>query len=557
MNLYSPSSFIPHLSSFSMIDLTPYAGRWVALVGDLVAGVGHTPEEAKRLAQHNRPKERPFLRFIEAPDGEPLHLSPLLAELRPFFLKLESPVYLVGGAVRDAVRGKTTHDLDFVVPKNAISLTFKIANKMGKPAYILDRERDAGRVVLQEAHTMLDFTCFRGDDLYADLADRDFTINAMALPATAVTTASIIDPFNGLTDLANKQIHLVQSDALERDPIRTLRALRQGLSYGFQLTNDTKAAVIVAAPSLHKTSMERMRDELVKMLETAVPDQAIQQMADLELLPQLLPEVADLADIEQSPPHHEPVLAHTISVLRWLVAVETAVVDQQPIAIAELTEVQSQFAQFSKGLQTHLARDIGGGLNGRLLLRLDAVFHDVGKKDSQTVEESGRIRFLGHDKVGAHLAAPRLHKLAFSNRAIKQIETAVAGHMRPLHLAQTGKRPSRRAIYRYFRATKETGLDIGLLSLADHLATYGGVGDETQWHNLITVVVELFRHYFELYKETVAQEPLINGRDLIQLLKIPAGPEIGRILRLAQEAQAAGELTTREQALEFANQSRQ
>jgi poly(A) polymerase/tRNA nucleotidyltransferase (CCA-adding enzyme) len=540
-----------------MIDLTPYAGRWVALVGDVVAGVGNTPEEAKRLAQHNRPKERPFLRFVEALDGAPLQLSPLLEKIRPFFLDLDIPVYLVGGAVRDAVRGMATHDLDFVVPQNAISLTFKIANKMDKPAYILDRERDAGRVMLQEAGTMLDFTCFRGDDLLADLADRDFTINAMALPATAVTTASIIDPFNGLTDLAQKQIRLVRADALERDPIRALRAVRQGLSYDFQLTDDTKTAVSAAAPSLYKCSMERQRDELVKLLETAVPDQAIEQMAELGLLTQLLPEVADLVDIEQSPPHHEPVLAHTISVLRWLVAVETAVVDQQPTHKLELTAIQSEFAEFSKKLRHYLVRDLDGGLNGRLLLRLDAVFHDIGKKETQTVEGSGRIRFLGHDAVGAELAAARLRQLTFSNQAIKKVETAVAHHMRPLQLAQTGKRPSRRAIFRYFRATQETGLDIGLLSLADHLATYNGIGQEDAWQNLVMVVTELFRHYFEQYEETVSPEPLINGRDLMQLLKIPAGPEIGRILRLVQEAQASGEIASREQALEFANTCRQ
>lgn len=540
-----------------MIDLAPYAGRWVALVGDLVAGVGTTPTEAKRLAQHNRPKERPFLHFVEAAGGQPLHLSPLVAEIRPFFRNLEQPVYLVGGAVRDAVRGVENHDLDFVVPHNAIGLTFKIANQMGEPAYVLDRERDAGRVVLQEVDTMLDFTCFRGEDLLADLADRDFTINAMALPATAVTTASIIDPFNGLEDLAEKQIRLVRPDALERDPIRALRAVRQGLSYGFQLPDDTKTAVITAAPSLHKISNERMRDELVKLLETAVPDQAIQQIAQLKLLPQLLPEVADLADVEQSSPHHEPVLAHTISVLRWLVAVETAVIDQHPIAKPELIAIQPHFSEFSLALQAHLNRDIGGGINGRLLLRLDGVFHDVGKKETQTIGDSGRIRFLGHDVVGAQLAARRLRRLAFSNRAIEQVKTAVADHMRPLQLAQTGKRPSRRAIYRYFRATQETGLDIGLLSLADHLATYNGIGNETQWQNLLTVVTELFRHYFEQYEKTVSPEPLINGRDLIQLLKIPAGPEIGRILRLVQEAQAAGELSTREEALEFAYTCRQ
>ena len=299
-----------------MIDLTPYAGLWVALVGDLVAGVGKTPAEAKRLAQHNRPKERPFLQFVEAAGGYPLQLSSLLTELRPLFRQLKQPLYLVGGAVRDAVRGVENHDLDFVVPHNAIGLTFKIANQLGEPAYVLDRERDAGRVVWQKAATMLDFTCFRGHDLYEDLAGRDFTINALALPATAVTSASIIDPYQGLQDLAQKQIRLVQPNALAQDPIRALRAVRQGLSYSFHLPDDTKTAVIAAAPSLHKTSNERIRDELVKLLETAVPHEAIRQMEELGLLTVVLPQVAALAQLAQSAPTPEPVLHNTLSFLR-------------------------------------------------------------------------------------------------------------------------------------------------------------------------------------------------------------------------------------------------
>lgn len=539
------------------IDLTPYAGRWVALVGDAVAGVGHSPEEAKRLAQHNRPKDRVVLRFVEAPGGELLPLPPLLAELRPFFLKLDAPVYLVGGAVRDALRGVENHDLDFVTAHRAIPLAFSIGDKLHKPAYILDRERDAGRVVLAEENTTLDFTCFRGGSLEADLADRDFTINALALPATAVTTASLIDPFNGLADLAHKRLRLVQPDALSRDPIRTLRAVRQAVSFGFELTDDTKTAVIAAAPLLSTTSVERMRDELVKMLDSAVPHLAIAHLFELELLVELLPEVAALADVAQSPPHHEPVLAHTISVLRWLMAVETAVIDQQPAPHPDLADAAVRLAAYSQPLQTYLNRNIDGGLNGRSLLRLAALCHDIGKKATQTIEADGRIRFLGHDDVGAALAAARLRQLTFSNQVCKQVETAVAHHMRPLLLAQSGKTPSRRAVYRYFQAAYETGLDIALLSLADHLATYNGSGEAAAWQNLLNVVAELFRQYFEEFATTVAPQSLLNGRDLIEALHIPAGPEVGRILRLIQEAQAAGDISTREEALAFAHQSRQ
>jgi tRNA nucleotidyltransferase/poly(A) polymerase len=360
-----------------------------------------------------------------------------------------------------------------------------------------------------------------------------------------------------LQDIAARQIRLVNPQALEQDPVRVLRAVRQGLAFDFRLTEETKTAVTAAAPLLHKTSTERIRDELVKLLETAVPHKAVGQMAALGLLPELLPEIAALASVEQSPPHHEPVLAHTIAVLEWVAALETAVLDQQPAADAPLKQAQTALRPFVDGLRTHFGRELDAGLNGRLLLHLDALFHDAGKLSTRTVDEEGRIRFLGHDKAGAEVAAVRLRALKFSRQAIKQVETAVAHHMRPFSLAQTGKPLSRRAIFRYFRAAGETGLDVGLLALADHLATYEGMGDTAVWEHLLAVVAELFRHYFHLFTETVAPEMLVNGRDLMEELNLPSGPEIGRLLRLVQEAQAAGSLHTRAEALAFARAARQ
>ncbi|MCB9422505.1 MAG: hypothetical protein H6667_22075 [Ardenticatenaceae bacterium] len=189
-----------------MSDLAAYAGRWVALSGQVVAGVGYTAEEALQLARRNRPKERFTLQFVEEANGESLTLSPLLERLRPFLIQQDRPVYLVGGAVRDALLNRVSHDLDFVVPHRAIQMAFKTANSLSVPAYVLDQERDTGRVVLAEEGTTLDFACFRGVSLEADLRDRDFTINAMALPATAVTRASLIDPCNGAADLQARLI---------------------------------------------------------------------------------------------------------------------------------------------------------------------------------------------------------------------------------------------------------------------------------------------------------------------------------------------------------------
>ncbi len=171
------------------------------------------------------------------------------------------------------------------------------------------------------------------------------------------------------------------------------------------------------------------------------------------------------------------------------------------------------------------------------------------------IDEEGRIRFFGHAEVGAELAGKRLQQLCLSRDAISQVKRIVAGHMRPLFLAQAqGANPSRRAVYRYFRAVGHNGLDIGLLALADHLATYDGPGEQRRWETLVGLVARLYQFYFEKYEEAVEPVPLLNGQDLITLFKMEPGPEIGRILRLIEEGQAAGEIRSRDEALRFAEE---
>ena len=279
---------------------------------------------------------------MTTPEDTPgLALPPLLDEIRPVLVARDTPVYLVGGAVRDALLGQASHDLDFVVPEKAIQLAFTVADALNVPAYILDRERDTGRVVLPDLETMIDFARFRAPDLEGDLCDRDFTINAMALPASAISATAIIDPTGGRQDLAAGLIRLTHAASLADDPVRALRALRLAARLHFKLTPDTETAVAAAAPLLNQVSPERVRDELLKLLLTGAPGTGLAQMAALELLPVILPEIAALAGVTQSSPHHEPVLAHTISVLRWLAQVETAVVYQEETVTPALAQAQS------------------------------------------------------------------------------------------------------------------------------------------------------------------------------------------------------------------------
>ncbi len=541
---------------FDMVDLTAYAGRWVALVGDLVAGVGYTAVEALHLAHRNRPKERFTLQFVEEPGGEPLPLSPLLERIRPFLSRRNLPIYLVGGAVRDALLGRVSHDLDFVTPQRAIRLAFRVADELGVPAYALDKTRDTGRVVLANEKTTLDFARFRGDSLTADLQDRDFTINAIALPATAQTGHSLIDPCDGAADLTAKRIRQTHPQAIADDPVRAWRAIRLAAALGFEIAPETAVAITQAADLMGGVSIERVRDELLKCVATAAPHQAIRQAHELGLLPTALPEIGDMAGVAQSPPHHEPVLAHTLSVLRWLVEVETAVLTAAPLPHPVLMAARQALSPYAAALQARFQAEVDGGFKNGTLLRLAVLFHDVGKPETRTVEADGRIRFLGHDKIGSQIAARRLRRLSLSNQAVEQVKRIVTAHMRPLMLAQAGQvPPSRRAIFRFFRAAGAAGLDVCLLALADHLATYDGPGNEVDWQKLVTLTAVLCHHFFHKQEETVSPPPLVDGRILISELQLAPGPEIGRLLRLIQEGQAAGEITTRAQALQFARQS--
>lgn len=484
----------------------------------------------------------------------------LLERILPLLTSHGTPVYLVGGAVRDALLERPAYDLDFVVARDAVKLAFAAGDELHAAAYVLDDERDIGRVVVSSG-VVLDFARFRGADLEADLRARDFTINAMAVDAanySNLEAEAVIDPTGGFADLQEGVVRLANAGAIDDDPLRAVRAVRLAWHLGFRMTPETAAAVRQGASRLAEISAERLRDELLKIVQGPAPHDALRQMADLDLLAVTLPAIEALRDVEQSAPHHEPVLAHTLNVLQRLLQVETILAeadeegDSQTSTLASLREALLPNAA---ALREHLARPVDGMLDGRAVLRLGALYHDVGKAVTTSVDEDGRVRFLDHEKEGTAIIARRLRDLRLSKDAIARVRTIVKGHMRPLHLAHAyieHKRLSRRAVYRFFRDTGDAGVDILLLSLADHLATYDGPGPESQWQALQAVARRLLMHFFEQYKETVSPEPLLNGSELIAALNLKPGPEVGRLLRLLQEAQAVGEVETKEEALLYA-----
>jgi poly(A) polymerase len=461
-------------------------------------------------------------------------------------------VWPVGGAVRDALLGRPLRDWDFVADRGAMKLARAAADALGGAYYPLDEERDTGRAVLvgeDGVRLYLDFAALRGDSLEIDLLARDFTINALAFDETGALT----DVTGGLADLEDGCVRAVSDQAFQDDPLRLLRAVRIEAELGFEIEPQTAAWMRRDVALLTEPSAERVRDEFMRVLSLPGAAASLRRLDEFGLLVLVLPETESLKGVEQSPPHRHDVWRHTLETVGVLEGVVAVVTGQVEPTLADVPSVAwgdlaRALGQFAGSVAAHLAVEVSGGRDRAQLLKLAALFHDVGKPETQSEGDDGRIHFHNHELVGAQVAAARLRELRFSRDEVERVRTIVGAHMRPAHLACVDEL-TRRAIYRFFRATSCGGVDAVLLSLADRLATWGPNLQEARWARRLEVAETLLTHWFDRYAETVEPPLLLTGGDLMAELGLEPGPRIGRLLRTLQEAQAAGEVQTRAEAL--------
>ncbi len=475
--------------------------------------------------------------------------SPLFSQICQILRQHGIQAWLVGGAVRDLLMGRSSVvDFDFTTPEDGLRVGRLVADALQAAFFPLDTGRRTGRVIISRPNApplYLDFAALRGDTLLDDLRDRDFSVNAIAM--TLSDPPELVDPFNGQADLQAGVLRAVSPRAFQNDPVRVLRAVRQMADTGFRLEPETEHHLRQAVGLLPRTSAERQRDELVKMLNTDSPGQALVWLKQLDILPVFLPEVAATWGVTQGPPHHLDVFHHTVAAL-------TAWANMYGRGLPDLPSPRRQ------PVLDYLHRSVPGNLQIYQLMPLAVLLHDTGKPATRTEgQKDGRrtIGFVGHEREGAKLAAAVLRRLRFSNQAVETVKQVVAHHMRPLWLADTGDRLSRRAIYRFFRDTDAGSIQAGVLTalhaLVDHQATYPPDSSEGQhrYERLVVVVDQLLQAYFEQRNQVVQPPPLLSGRELMAELNLPPGPAIGALLRRLQEAQATGEVQTREDALNF------
>jgi poly(A) polymerase len=471
-------------------------------------------------------------------------LRALVLEISGFFESRQVRAFAVGGFVRDGVLGRPVNDLDIGIDADPVELSPGLAEAFGGSFFALDETRRLVRVMLPEAGVHLDLQPLRGS-IEEDLRTRDFTVDAMAaeLSQAGGGRIDLIDPTAGLADVRAGVVRAVSEANLVEDPLRLLRGVRLATVLGFEIEPETKEMIRRNAEHITEVAAERQREELMLILGTGRAGAGLMTLDDLGLLSPLLPELDVTRGVDQPKEHHWDVFNHSLQAVG---AMEMLLAAEEPEDEMHRWLRQELWSQLSWWPE---ARTQVSGERAAVL-KLACLLHDIGKPETKSFQEDGRMRFFGHADAGAAIARKLLRRLRFPSRETARVAAVVGAHMRPLQMAQQGA-PTNRAIYRFFRDTGGAGADTLFLSLADHLAAVGPRVTREGWRRHVAIVSYILRKASE-EREVITPERLIHGDELMAELDVPAGPELGRILEKIREAQAAGEVNSRADALELA-----
>lgn len=470
----------------------------------------------------------------------------VISDLAHLFSRAGHRLYLVGGSVRDALMGVVGNDLDFTTDARP-DVTHRLLD--GWADNVWDIGKEFGTIsalkTAEAAAWQIEITTFRSDDYHPDsrkpdvvygetieedLSRRDFTVNAIALDVTdgSIDSWRIVDPFDGTEDIADQILRTPSSPEISfsDDPLRMMRAARFASQLGFIIEPGTARAIAEMSSRLDIVSAERVRDEFSKLLLTDAPRAGLNVMTDLGLADVVVPELADLRDTQDEHNRHKDIYEHTLTVL-------------------------------DQAIQLEYARDFVNGQPNPdhqpdLIVRLAALFHDIGKPATRRYV-GGKVTFHHHDVVGARMTRSRLRELRYPKDVVKAVTQLVDQHLRFHGYAEgssggasSGWTDS--AVRRYVRDAGDQLERLHILTRADCTTRN------------VRKAERLRRAYDELeYRidELAAQEeldairPELDGNQIMQILGIPAGPEVGKAYNYLLERRISDGPVGQEKATEL------
>lgn len=478
--------------------------------------------------------------IINLPEKE----SSLLREILPFLQPSEKhQVWLVGGSIRDLLRGKEhCYDLDLTLNFNPFKAARDYARHTGSGVVVLDEERHTIRIVRNfedgQSYTF-DLSEFRGNSIDGDLNARDFTINAMAAPLFGEgeeglknNQISLYDPLKGYKALEENRIEVCSEKLFIDDPLRIMRAFRFCALYDSTPSKRLLSLISEQKKLLTSVSKERIRDELFKIFSVNESHKWIKLMDSLGLFEIILLELHNCHGVTQNEWHHLDVFHHSLLSLEKL---ET------------LLRIQPPYPWWSSFI-SYLAEYISGSRGYMQLLKFGCLMHDIGKVPCREVDkESGKITFHRHEVEGGIMMRSICERLKLSTKESNYLQNLTKNHMRPGVMIQQGI--SDKKLFRFYSECGRDGLGICLLCLADRFSALGGGTTEEELSVFSAGIYRIMNEfYLQLDKPKV--KPVLNGKELMQLFNLKPGPIIKRILDYLEEAQYAGEINSREEAIE-------
>ncbi len=510
----------------------PYAGRWLARIGSQVLAQGGSPVAVHVIAQQNRPKEKHLITYI--PSTHIMSYPDIFYRIQSALSERED-IFLVGGAVRDALLQKSIHDLDFVCLHDPQSAARKIANVIDGNIYCMDKEHQVYRVIPSNTGLsiqVIDFMLARSQVIDQDLQMRDFTINAMAV--NLQDPHKIIDPLHGAQDLKTKKLIGCSPAAFSDDPIRILRGIRIAAEGDYQIEKATRDWMKISVPLLGNVSVERRRDELIKILVSPKPEAAFRALIWLKTLEYLIPDFDEINKTRENDWLENYLQGITCFTLLCDLLSNNQKSDgafdlKSGIVINELRKFREYFSRLLN-TSNLLANP------PKAIWLLGWLGFEISKEINNGMYPEIFARWL-------HLSNQEIKTIINISKGIKQLD----------NLSLNTKLPDNLAAYLFFRDTKEDGIAASWIWLSQRMALQKAEGNPDQWAFEVSFVSSLWENFW-FRPEIIHPPQIIDGSDIATTLGIEPSEKIGLYLQAIREAQVVGTVQTKKEAIEYIKQ---
>ena len=455
----------------------------------------------------------------------------------------QSDVYVVGGYLRDFLLNKKSLDIDLVVSDKAEFFAKKLAKNINGKCFILHDDLQTYRIAIFNNPDMeyIDVSLMQGKNIKEDLSRRDFTINSLAINIEKFNAIkkNIIDYFNGVKSLKNKEIKIVSKKVFVDDPLRMLRAFRFASEYNFKISKETLSLIKKYSSKITNVAGERIKNEFFRILNNKKSSKYIAMIDECGLLEKIFPVITRMKKSAKNFYYHpKGLFQHCFQTYEALENI--------------FSKLDKYFPKSKDILEKNLNENFSENVNRKNLLKFIAIFHDCAKPECAK-RMGNKMRFLGHEDIGAKKTAQIMKALKMSNKEIDFAKAIISEHMRPSNLAKS-EIITNRAQMRLFRDIKENTAYLLILAMSDW-HSYKSLKKKIYPKKVLQQqeksVAKLIFNYFDFINKK-PKDKIVDGNVLMKEFKLKPGKIIGDLLKYINNAYEEGRIKSKQQALKYA-----